>query len=227
VLEWFKQLPIIPKLVFIGLVVGLVLLALLVWLVFLAFLSPVVGIVFGSLFGVSIIALIIRVAQRRPIRNWAIVAVASVVLMFTFGGISDIVYGGGWGPSSGRGGSGEKVANNPSDGGGASPSTPAGGDYSSPSPSALSVGDEVEFTGEVFGMPEDITYDGRPLTGQVIDVGGEHMMVLADPMQGIIMTGFPGQKMRVHGEYQGPISGSGGGSYDAVLADKVEVLDDQ
>jgi hypothetical protein len=94
-LEWVRQLSTIPKLLVVGLVVGLVLLVLLVWLVLVAVLSPVTGIVCGGLFGVSIIALIIRVAQRRSVRNWAIVAVASVVLMVTFGGISDFVYGGG------------------------------------------------------------------------------------------------------------------------------------
>jgi hypothetical protein len=122
VLEWFRQLSTIPKVVVVGLAVGLVLLVLLVWLEFLAFLSPVAGIIFGLLFGVSIIALIIRVAQRRSVRNWAIVAVASVVLMVTFGGISDIVYGGDESPSSGQGGSGEKANYTPSNGGGASTS---------------------------------------------------------------------------------------------------------
>jgi hypothetical protein len=41
---------------------------------------------------VSIIALIIRMAQKGSIKNWAMVAVASVVLMFTFVGISDALY---------------------------------------------------------------------------------------------------------------------------------------
>jgi len=73
------------------------------------------------LLGVSIITLGIRVAQRRPYRNWVIVAMASVILMATFGGIWDIVHGGG-NPSSGRGGGSEKADSASLDDGGDYPS---------------------------------------------------------------------------------------------------------
>ncbi|QIN82781.1 hypothetical protein GBA63_09060 [Rubrobacter tropicus] len=99
VLGWFKDLPVVPKLVLVGLVV----------LVLLVFLSPVAMIVAGLLFGVSIIALIIRVAQKGSIKNWGMVAIGSVVLMFTFGLMSDALYGirfmGSSGPIGSSGGS--------------------------------------------------------------------------------------------------------------------------
>jgi len=89
--EWFRNLPGTPKLIFVGLAV----------LVLLVLLSPVAAIIAALLFGVSIIALIIRVVQKGSIKNWGIVAVTSVVLMFTFGGISDALYGIGFVGSSG------------------------------------------------------------------------------------------------------------------------------
>ncbi len=92
-LGWFRDLPGISKLVLICLML----------LPLLVLLSPVAAIIAALLFGVSIIALIIRVVQKGPIRNWGIVAVGSVVLMFTFGGISDALYGIGFVGSSGSG----------------------------------------------------------------------------------------------------------------------------
>ncbi len=88
--EWFRDLSGVPKLVLVGLAV----------LALLIILSPVAAIVAALLFGVSIIALIIRVVQKGSIKNWGIVGVASVVLMFTFGGISDALYGIGFGGGS-------------------------------------------------------------------------------------------------------------------------------
>jgi hypothetical protein len=51
-------------------------------------------------------------------------------------------------------------------------------------------------------------------------------MVISDPMQGGggMLLGFPGQQVRIHGEYQGTVNTSGGGSYEAVMADDVETL---
>lgn len=83
-LNWFRDLSGVPKLVLVGLVL----------LVLLIVLSPVAVIVAGLLFGVSIIALIIRVAQKGSLKNWGLVAVGSMVLMFAFGGISGALYGG-------------------------------------------------------------------------------------------------------------------------------------
>ena len=111
-MRWFRDFPSISKLAIVGLVL----------LVPLVLLSPVAVIICVLLLGVSIITLGIRVAQRRPYRNWVIVAMASVVLMATFGGISDIVHGGGGNPSSGRGGGSEKADSASLDDGGAYPS---------------------------------------------------------------------------------------------------------
>jgi hypothetical protein len=81
--EWFRDLPSVPKLVIVGSVL----------LVLLIILSPLAVIVAALSLGVSIIALIIRVAQRRSLRGWGIAALASLVLMFTFGAMSDVLYG--------------------------------------------------------------------------------------------------------------------------------------
>ncbi len=89
-LGWFRDLSGVPKLVLVGLVA----------LVLLVVLSPVAMVVAGVLLVVSIIALAIRIYQKGPIRNWGMVAVASVVLMFAFGGISGALYGVGFGGSS-------------------------------------------------------------------------------------------------------------------------------
>ena len=77
--EWFRNLPGVPKLVIVGLVLPVLLIPL----------SPVAAIICALLLGVSIIALTIRVVQKKSVKNWGIVAVASVVLMFTFDRISD------------------------------------------------------------------------------------------------------------------------------------------
>jgi hypothetical protein len=82
--EWFRDLSSIPKLV----LVGLVSLALLVLL------SPLAVLVSALVLGVSIIALIVRVAQRGSVKGWAITAVVSLAFAFAFVGISDVLYGG-------------------------------------------------------------------------------------------------------------------------------------
>jgi hypothetical protein len=230
IVRWFGDLPAVTKLILVGLVL----------LVLLVLLSPVVAIVAALLFGVSIIALIIRVSQKRSVKEWGIVAVGSVVLMFTFGGISDVLYGigfvgGGESVSSKEDSSREKVTDTPPASGGVSPSaSPSASPYTSPSPSAspyasplpLAAGDDVDITGEIFGQPQEFNYDGRYVTGQVIDVEGTHIMIVLDPMQGDFILGYPGQTVRVHGEYQGVVSTSGGLSYEAVMADDVESLDE-
>ncbi len=231
---WFRDLPSIPKLVIAGLVL----------LVLLVLLSPVAVIVAALLLGVSIIALIIRIVQRRSVKNWGIVAVTSVVLMFAFGATSDALYGVGFlgssGSDSGRGGGGgappgqdgggEKGTDTPSAGGGGTsspyvgPSTspPAG---SSVSPAAFDVGDNTTFTGEIFGFSEPFNYDGRNVFGQVVDWNGNHILVIVDPMQGNgVMLGAPGQQVTVRGEYQGTLNTSDGGVYQAVMAEDVEVV---
>jgi len=109
------------------------------------------------------------------------------------------------------------------------PSSPTPTSSASPSasPSALSVGDEVDFTGEVFGMSETFNYDGRSVFGQVLDVDGTHIMVISDPLQGGgVIVGVPGQQVTVHGEYQGTITTGDGGTYEAVMAEEVEVVDE-
>jgi hypothetical protein len=202
--RWFRDLPSGLKLVLVG-TVGLVL---------LVFLSPLVVLICALVLGVSVIALVIRAAQRRSVKNWAIVAVASVVMMFAFGRISDILYGS------------EDTAKAPA-GGGASPSpspSPSPSSYPSPSSSPLDVGDEVDLTGEVFGGAQNFNYDGLTVLSQVIDWNGMHIMVMVDPMQGGAVYGMPGQRVRVHGVYQGTVRTSDGFSYEAVMADSYEVI---
>jgi len=85
------------------------------------------------------------------------------------------------------------------------------------------VGDEVDLTGEVFGGTQNFNYDGLTVLSQIIDWNGEHMMILVDPMRGGTMYGMPGQRVRVHGEYQGTVTTGDGFSYEAVMADGYEV----
>jgi len=328
-LGWFRGLSGIPKLVLVGLVI----------LVLLVVLSPVVMVVAALLLVVSVVVLVVRAVQKKPVLKWGGAAVASVVMMLTFGGISGALYGVGFTGgldvdyeviSEGVGTDGEgsyynvvstsndleslnlvaqeiqqerlqqssgiiifyksradvpngdavgtssiyldetevrssfsdiegaplssdeveqvvdliaengyvytnvvpsgaglpampKFMTEPINSSSASPTSTAS---SSASPSALSVGDEVDFTGEVFGMSETFNYDGRSVFGQVLDVDGTHIMVISDPMQGGegMLLGFPGQQVRIHGEYQGTVNTSDGGSYDAVMAEEVEVV---
>lgn len=99
-LGWFRDRPSVPKLVLVGAVV----------LVLAVLLSPLAVLICALVFGVSIIALIIRVAQRRSVREWGIVAVASVTLMFAFDDISDALYGVGFVGAS-RQDSGKETSN--------------------------------------------------------------------------------------------------------------------
>jgi zinc-ribbon domain len=161
-LQWFRDLPSVPKLVIVGLAL----------LVVLILLSPVAVIICALLLGVSIIALIIRVAQRRSVKNWGIVAVASVVLMFTFGATSEGLYGIGFlGLSrSDSSGGGEKDTASSSTGGGASPVAD----------DTLAVGDKVSFTARPWGTAEEVNLDGRPFVAVVFEIsGGEHIQVVS------------------------------------------------
>lgn len=216
---WFRGLSGVPKLVLVGLVL----------LVLLVLLSPVAVIVAGLLFGVSIIALIIRLAQKRSVKNWGMVAVGSVVLMFTFGFMSNALYGIGFMGSSGSGseqssgGSNRSEENPAGDSGNSNSATPTSAASPSASPSALPDSNQVSITGEIFGYPETFNYDGLTVTGTVVDWNGDHIMVIQDPMQGVgVILGTPGQQVTVHGEYQGTITTSDGGTYEAVMAEEVE-----
>lgn len=80
---WFKNLPTAAKVI----LVGLILLAL------LAILSPLAFIVAVLLFGVSIVALIVRVVQRRTLGGWAAAAGISLALVLGLGSISGVLYG--------------------------------------------------------------------------------------------------------------------------------------
>lgn len=81
-MRWFKDLPAIPKAVLVGLVLSVLL-------------SPLARFAALLLFGVSVIALIVRARQRRSTGRWPIVAVASLVLALVFAGVSDALYGDG------------------------------------------------------------------------------------------------------------------------------------
>lgn len=82
-LSWFRDLPGAPKLVLVGVTV----------LVLLVLLSLVALLAAALLFGVSLIALVIRMSQGGSLKGWSMVAVASLVSVFVFGGISGALYG--------------------------------------------------------------------------------------------------------------------------------------
>ena len=230
-MEWFRDLPSIPKLVIVGLAV----------LVLVIILSPVAVIVAALLLGASIIALIIRVAQRRSIKNWGIVAVTSVVLMFIFGATSDALYGsgflgssgsdsgrGGGGVSSGQDGGGEKGIDTPSAGGGGSFPLPFY--ITSPSlPLSLS---RRRRRRQYKRSPARSGASSRRLTYEGVHVMGTDRRCgrnAHNDLDGLACKvafplGLPGHRVRVHGEYQGFISTSGGGSYEAVMADAWSAL---
>lgn len=79
---WFKDLPSVPKLILIGLVL----------LLLLTVLSPVARVVAIVAFLVSAAVLCVRAIRGRPLRAWVIAIVGSAVLIPVFGGISDAVY---------------------------------------------------------------------------------------------------------------------------------------
>ncbi len=79
----FRNLPSIPKIIIVGLLA----------VVLLVLLSPVMRVVAITVFGVSILALVVRGVQRKSIREWGIIAVASLVLIPVFGGVSGVFYG--------------------------------------------------------------------------------------------------------------------------------------
>lgn len=83
VINWFKNLPSIPKFVILGIVA----------LILLVALSPVAMVVAGLVLTVSVIVLLYQAVQRKPIQIWGIVAVSSLVLMFVFSGMSGALYG--------------------------------------------------------------------------------------------------------------------------------------
>jgi hypothetical protein len=61
ILNWFRDLPSVPKLVLVGLIVLL-----------LALLSPLALVVATLALGVSILGLVIRMAQKRSTKTWGI-----------------------------------------------------------------------------------------------------------------------------------------------------------
>jgi hypothetical protein len=114
-------------------------------LLVLTVLSPLALAASVLLLVASVVALIIRVAQGRPVKNWGIVAVASVVLMFTFGGISVALYGGGESDTAGGGG--------------------GGGGYDSANPGGSEVGDEVgDDVGDEVGVEvgDEVSFVAQP-----------------------------------------------------------------
>lgn len=84
-LSWFRDIPVGAKFALAGFVgiPGLIVLALL---------SPVVRIVAIIALIVSVAILIIRGVQRKSIREWGVIAVASLVLIPIFGGVSGFIY---------------------------------------------------------------------------------------------------------------------------------------
>ncbi len=97
IINWFKDLPSVPKLVIVGLAL----------LLLLTILSPVVRVVAIVVFVVSAIVLAVRAIQRKPLRGWIIAVIGSLVLIPIFGGISGAIYGNDFRDSGGSDGSGE------------------------------------------------------------------------------------------------------------------------
>lgn len=85
-INWFKDLPSVPKLMIVGLLL----------LLLLTVLSPIARVIAIVAFVVSAVALAVRAIQRRPIKGWGIAAVTSFVLVFVFGSISSVIYGSGF-----------------------------------------------------------------------------------------------------------------------------------
>ncbi len=84
-INWFKDLPSVPKLIIVGLVL----------LLLLTVLSPVAQVAAIIVFVLSAIVLIALAVQRKPLRGWIIAVIGSVVLIPVFGGISGAIYGSG------------------------------------------------------------------------------------------------------------------------------------
>jgi hypothetical protein len=70
----------------------------------LTFLSPLALIAPAMMLGISIIGVFVRVAQRRSIQGWSVVAAASIASLFVFSGISVALYGTDFGEGDGSGG---------------------------------------------------------------------------------------------------------------------------
>lgn len=83
IINWFRDLPSTPKLIIAGLVLLFV----------FTVLSPLAFVGAAVLLGVSVIILIYRMFERGSVKGWGIVAVASLVSLFVFGGISNAIYG--------------------------------------------------------------------------------------------------------------------------------------
>lgn len=82
-LQWFKSFPGVLKLAIVGLIM----------LMLLTILSPLALVAAALVFGVSIVVLIVRVTQQKSFGSWGLVAAISLVLLFTFGSLSEILYG--------------------------------------------------------------------------------------------------------------------------------------
>ncbi len=85
VINWFRNLSSVPKLIIAGLLLVLL----------LTVLSPVARVVAIVVFVVSAVVLTVRAIQRKPLRGWVIAVVGSLVLIPVFGGISGAIYGSG------------------------------------------------------------------------------------------------------------------------------------
>jgi hypothetical protein len=222
--NWFRDLPSVPKIS----LVGLVLVALLVLL------SPVVRVVAIIAFLISVVVLATLGIQRKPVRGWVVAAVCFLVLIPVSGGISGAIYGendqqaGGPSPGTSPG-----ANSSPSASPSSSPSaSPSASPSSSPSAAALEPGDEVTITAQPWGGMENINYDGREVVGMVFEYQGQRIMVLADSLSLAgnqlssisvdVELGMEVPTATVHGEYQGVVGSAGGRSYEAILADSIE-----
>jgi micrococcal nuclease len=81
--RWFNALPTWARIVIVLIVLAV-----------LVVMSPLVVLLAVLLLVLSVIALIVRAAMRRPLRSWGITAVASLVAILVFSGVSEALYGG-------------------------------------------------------------------------------------------------------------------------------------
>jgi micrococcal nuclease len=85
----FRRIAALPLVVKVLLTVAaLIILALSVAL------SPLVVILALLMLIVAIVALIFRILRRRPLRSWGLIALASLILVIVFSGITNALYGG-------------------------------------------------------------------------------------------------------------------------------------
>ncbi len=137
-------------------------LAALVLLSLLAILSPLGAVLAAVVFGVSLIVVVVRVAQRRPAVGWGATAATSLVLAFALWGLSGVLYGGGStaetdGDAGIGGAPGSAGATDPAEGSGYDPAYQYGPDEGGESSPCDLVVPELQGLAEQWASREDVS----------------------------------------------------------------------